>query len=191
MKFADFLIKIQGIKQRGFLPTHRKGPTGIGKTLEDLLGITENNIAGPDFSIYELKTGRKDSGSMLTLFTKSPEPIGANNQLLEKCGYAQRKVPKNYRQITLNGKNKVYAEIPLEEKELHSTVDAIKPNAQNLVLKITDNRLTIWNDKNVEAFYEHETLKAVLLCTILERYSASSQNHSDQRNVKGSRLMMD
>jgi hypothetical protein len=93
MELTDFLLKIQEIKKRGFEPTHRKGPTGIGKTLEDLLGITENNIAGPDFSIYELKTGRKDSSSMLTLFTKAPEPKGANNRLLEKCGYAQRKIP--------------------------------------------------------------------------------------------------
>ena len=159
MNFADFLLKIEKIKQRGFESSHRKGPTGIGKTLEDLLGITENNIAGPDFSTYELKAGRKDSASMLTLFTKSPEPKGANNRLLEKCGYAQRKVPRDYRQLTLNGKKKVYAEIPIEEKELHSTVDAIKPNSQNLVLKIKGNRLYIWNDKGVEAYYENETLK--------------------------------
>jgi len=31
----------------GFIKTHRTGYTGIGKTLEDLLGIIENNISGP------------------------------------------------------------------------------------------------------------------------------------------------
>ena len=45
----------------GFVESHREGDTGIGKTLEDLLGITENNIAGPDFATYELKSARKDS----------------------------------------------------------------------------------------------------------------------------------
>ena len=31
--------------------THRKSDTGIGKTLEDLLGIKENNIASPNFRV--------------------------------------------------------------------------------------------------------------------------------------------
>ncbi len=63
----------------GWIKTHRSGNTGIGKTLEDLLGITENNIQGPDFGSYELKSGRINSNSMLTLMTKSPEPRGINS----------------------------------------------------------------------------------------------------------------
>lgn len=75
MEYADFLQKkIEQIKKMGYVESHRAGPTRIGKTLEDLLGITENNIAGPDFSIYELKAMRKDSVSVLTLFTKAPMP---------------------------------------------------------------------------------------------------------------------
>ena len=60
MNYSEFLAKITKIKSMGYVPSHRKGPTGIGKTLEDLLGITENNIPGPDFSNYELKSGRKN-----------------------------------------------------------------------------------------------------------------------------------
>jgi len=75
----------------GFVKTHRTGDMGIGKTLEDLLEIAENNIAGPNFSNYELKTSRRDSVSMLTLFTKAPMPKGANAKLLEVFGYRQRK----------------------------------------------------------------------------------------------------
>ena len=56
----------------GWIKTHRSGPTGIGKTLEDLLGIVENNIDGPDFGDYELKSCRLNSNSMLTIFTKTP-----------------------------------------------------------------------------------------------------------------------
>jgi hypothetical protein len=36
--------------------THRAGSTGIGKTLEDLLGIEENNVPGPDAVGVELQT---------------------------------------------------------------------------------------------------------------------------------------
>lgn len=52
----DFIQEYKKIVAMGWIKTHRSGPTGIGKTLEDLLGITENNIDGPDFGDYELKS---------------------------------------------------------------------------------------------------------------------------------------
>jgi len=161
MKYADFLLRIKDIEQLGYVLSHRKGDTGIGKTLEDLLGITENNIAGPDFATYELKTGRKGSVSMLTLFTKAPEPRGANKKLLEVFGYVQRKVPREHKQLTLTGEGVDESKIPIEEKELHVTVDAIKPNSVGLKLEIKNDRLYIGNDQDVEAYYDNDTLKKV------------------------------
>lgn len=159
MEYADFLRKIKQIKQMGYVESHRIGPTGIGKTLEDLLGITENNIAGPDFETYELKSARKDSVSMLTLFTKAPMPRGANKKLLEVFGYMQRKIPRDYRQLSLTEEEIDESKIPIEDKELHTTVDAIKPNSVGLKLEIKDNRLYIGNDQGVEAYYDNNTLK--------------------------------
>jgi len=91
----EFIERMKVIKAKGYVRTHRKGPTGIGKTLEDLLGIKENNIHRPDFGIYELKASRKmlsgiATQSMITLFTKSPEPKKANTYLLNKYGYVTR-----------------------------------------------------------------------------------------------------
>ncbi len=83
----DFKRRFEEIKQMGWVTTHRSGNTGIGKTLEDLLGIPENNIQQPDFGIYELKSGRSNRNSMLTLVTKSPDPEKANSNLLNKFGY--------------------------------------------------------------------------------------------------------
>ncbi len=57
------------IKEQGWIKSHRKGPTGIGHTLEQLLGFTENNIALPDLGNIELKAHRIGSSSMITLFT--------------------------------------------------------------------------------------------------------------------------
>lgn len=159
MKYPEFVRKIQQIKQMGYVQSHRSGPTGIGKTLEDLLGITENNIAGPDFSIFELKTGRKVSQSMLTLFTKAPMPNGANRDLLEAFGYLQRKRPRDHKQLSLTGEEIDDSNIPLQEKELHSTVDANKPNSQGLKLEIKGDRLYIGNSKGVEAYYDNNTLR--------------------------------
>ena len=54
----DFIREYKGICEKGWIRTHRSGPTGIGKTLEDLLGIPENNLDEPDFGEYELKSCR-------------------------------------------------------------------------------------------------------------------------------------
>ena len=83
----DFIAAYGQIKARGWIRTHRSGPTGIGKTLEDLLGIVENNVGEPDFGTYELKSARLHSSSMLTLFTLAPQPPKANGVLLRKYGY--------------------------------------------------------------------------------------------------------
>ena len=88
MKTYNELIEgLKELKEKGFVKTHRSGDTGIGKTLEDLLGIEENNIQGPDGKDTELKAARKNSASMLTLFTKSPLPRGINSQLRAEYGY--------------------------------------------------------------------------------------------------------
>lgn len=84
----DFIREFTLIKEMGWIQTHRSGPTGVGKTLEDLLGIPENNLDQPDFGDYELKSCRIDSQSMLTMFTRAPQPARANTYLREKYGYA-------------------------------------------------------------------------------------------------------
>lgn len=101
----DFIREYRKIKEMGWIRTHRAGPTGVGKTLEDLLGIEENNHDAPDFGEYELKSCRVNSQSMLTMFTKTPQPPKANTYLRLKYGYS----------------SSVYDN---EEKVLHSTLTA-------------------------------------------------------------------
>ena len=82
-RFEEIVARLKELKAQGYVKTHRSGPTGIGKTLEDLLGIQENNIPGPDIGEeIELKSARKSVGSMVTLFTKSPLPKKVNSKLL-------------------------------------------------------------------------------------------------------------
>lgn len=92
--FEEFVSKLRDIKQMGYIETHRAGNTGIGKTLEDRLGIEENNIPGPDAAGVELKSTRKDSNNLTTLFTKEP-PRGQrrlwNQDLVRELGYVDSK----------------------------------------------------------------------------------------------------
>ncbi len=91
--YSELLERLKELKKEGYIQTKRAGDTGIGKTLEDLLGIDENNIAGPDGEDTELKAARKNSASMLTLFTKSPLPRGINSKLRAEYGYPDENHP--------------------------------------------------------------------------------------------------
>lgn len=69
MTLEEFKNKFTEIKDRGFIPTTRRGPTGVGHTLETHLGIFENNIAHPDIEGAELKAHRIKGNNLITLFT--------------------------------------------------------------------------------------------------------------------------
>ncbi|MCH3923438.1 MAG: MvaI/BcnI family restriction endonuclease [Bacteroidales bacterium] len=81
--------KFNEIKKRGFIETQRKNNEsgGIGNTLEDLLGIKENNLNEADFKGIEIKSHRYLNSSVISLFTVAPsQPKSANAILREKYG---------------------------------------------------------------------------------------------------------
>jgi hypothetical protein len=69
MTLQEFSRRFRKIRKMGFVRSTRRGPTGIGHTLETLLGISENNIASPDLRQIELKAHRSGSNNLITLFT--------------------------------------------------------------------------------------------------------------------------
>ncbi len=69
MTIEEFVEAFKLLKQKGWIKSERRGPTGIGFTLEKQLGLSENNIALPDLGEVELKAHRINSPSMITLFT--------------------------------------------------------------------------------------------------------------------------
>jgi hypothetical protein len=158
--------KLNKIKAAGFVKTHRAHDTGIGKTLEDLLGIKENNIQLPDVGDIELKTKRKDTGSMLTIATKSPQPRGINKVLFLEYKYPDKEGHMN----------------------LHSTVYGSRENPQFFKIYFEDSKLILKNKKNIEAYWPisvfDDVLKAksdkillVLAETKGERKTANEEFH--------------
>ena len=69
MELDEFIQRFSVLKRRGYLKSLRRGPTGIGKTLETYLGIEENNLYLPDLGQIELKAHRDDATNLITLFT--------------------------------------------------------------------------------------------------------------------------
>lgn len=101
----DSLIKkLKEIAAQGWIPTARHGNHGgVGNTLEDLLGIKENNLPIPNAAEWELKTQRVNTrskvGSLCTLFHVEPSPraIGfVPKVLLPKYGWAHKEAGKKY-----------------------------------------------------------------------------------------------
>ncbi len=63
------------IASQGWLPSRRAGNAGaVGNTLEDLLGIEENNLPIPNAAEWELKAQRSNTTSLTTLFHVEPSP---------------------------------------------------------------------------------------------------------------------
>lgn len=137
MNLNALIEKLEEIKNQGFIKTHRAGNTGIGKTLEDLLGIQENNIPLHDISnVAELKAYRKDATSMLTLFTLEPLPKGGNRDrfLLDNFGYSKRDNQRS--------------------KELHSTLSCKRYNNQELKLSVEKNKIRVQGkDKEMNIYW--------------------------------------
>lgn len=144
-EYGELVSKLKGIKNYGYVRTHRAGDTGIGKTLEDLLGIEENNIPGPNGRMIELKSARKTAASMLTLFTKSPLPKKANSILLERYGYPSRRGN--------------------QRKELHTTVNAKAYNTLKgkigFKIEIKEDHIDLVSEsKEVLGYWDKQTLAA-------------------------------
>lgn len=143
MTLAELKKKLKVIKELGFVKSHRVGDTGIGKTLEDLLEIKENNIPLLDIGeVAELKAYRKSALSMLTLFTLEPLPKGGDRDrtLLDNFGYSRR---QNER-----------------PKELHSTLSNKRFNNQGLKLKVEKDKVrVVGRGRRLNIFWPMEDLE--------------------------------
>lgn len=78
------------IQKKGWikLTAHRQDKDGgLGNTLEDLLGVPENNIPLADYGEFELKTHRSESNSLISLFRFEPKPGRVIPYLVENYGW--------------------------------------------------------------------------------------------------------
>lgn len=112
----QLIEKLRKIKNLGWIKNARRGNVGgIGNTLEDLLGIEENNLPIPNAAEWELKTQRINTTSLTTLFHMEPSPRALKfvpQILLPKYGWIHEeagiKYPINemsFRQ-TISGKSR-------------------------------------------------------------------------------------
>ena len=71
----ELIKKFKELAAMGWVENGRFGNHGgIGNTLEDFLGIAENNLPIPNAAEWELKAQRLNSTSLTTLFHIEPSP---------------------------------------------------------------------------------------------------------------------
>ena len=119
---GELVDKLHDLQQRGYVASLRKGNTGIGYTLESLLGINENNLKLPDLGSIELKSQRNGVSNRVTMFTFNR---GAwklkQRQLIETYGYTDTE-----------GRPSLYCTV------------SIRPNNQGLFLKVKQSGIRLY-----------------------------------------------
>ena len=126
MDIDELKEKLSALKQRGYVVSMRRGSTGIGHTLESLLGVKENNLQTPDLGEIELKAKRSGTTSLITLFTFNRGAWKVRQaEVVEKYGYSDT-----------NGRLSLYG-----------TTNSI-PNNQGLYTKIEDEHVRLYHVDN-------------------------------------------
>jgi hypothetical protein len=71
----SLIAALQEIRAKGWIATQRSNNDGgIGNTLEELLGLEENNLPLPNAAEWELKAQKLKTTSLITLFHLEPSP---------------------------------------------------------------------------------------------------------------------
>lgn len=116
---SDELLGLIKDRMTDWMPAEILADTGIGRTVESILGIEMNASKEPDFKGIELKSHREASRVRNTLFTQTPEwsmsRLKSSKAIVEEYGY----IPEGY-----------------SHKSLHVTLTANRPNQQGLGLSI-------------------------------------------------------
>ncbi|GMQ82688.1 MAG: hypothetical protein BMS9Abin05_2146 [Rhodothermia bacterium] len=129
--------KIRQVAQLGWVDSRRPGNDGsVGNTLEDLLGIPENNLPIPNAAEWELKAQRTDTSSLITLMHMEPSPRAARivpSLLLPNYGWPHKEAGRKY---------------PQSEKSFRQTITAGKFTPTGFTIKV--NR----HDRRVETHFD-------------------------------------
>jgi len=113
------------IRDQGWIPTRRRNNDGgVGNTLEDLLGIEENNLPIPNAAEWELKAQKKDTTSLITLFHMEPSPRAYRFVpaiLLPEFGWEHQEAGRRY---------------PKGEKSFRQTINASGFSNRGFIAKV-------------------------------------------------------
>jgi len=128
---------LKEIRNKGWIPTGRKNNDGgVGNTLEDLLGIEENNLPLPNAAEWELKAQKKNTTSLVTLFHMEPSPRAFKfipTVLLPEFGWEHQEAGGKY---------------PDTEKSFRQTICASGYSNRGFTIKVNKDEQKVFVDFN-------------------------------------------
>ena len=106
--------KFKEIERMGWIENARFGNHGgIGNTLEDLLGIEENNLPIPNAAEWELKAQKKNTSALTTLFHSEPAPRAikfVSSILLPKYGWKHKEAGRKYPETEMSFRQTIHGQ---------------------------------------------------------------------------------
>ena len=136
---------INELREKGWIKIedHRKDRDGgLGNTLEDLLNIQENNEPIADLGEFELKTHRKKSGSLISIFRMEPGPNDRDSilpYLIENYGWPISK-----------------PQYPNDEKSLRVDMDAKSYSKRGFIINVNSEL------KRFEIHFDHTKVPSTI-----------------------------
>lgn len=110
----ELIQELIKIKKTGWIKNARHGNAGgVGNTLEDLLGIQENNLPIPNAAEWELKCQRLNTSSLTTLFHMEPSPRALRfvpQILLPKYGWAHQEAGTTYQDTEMSFRQTIHGQ---------------------------------------------------------------------------------
>jgi len=144
----SLISALKEIRNQGWIANARSGNVGgIGNTLEDLLGIEENNLPIPNAAEWELKCQRKNTTSLTTLFHMEPSPraLGFVPQIfLPKYGWPHKEAGTKYPETEMSFRQTIHG---LSRSDRGFKVITDKENKKILISfdsKLVDARHDLW-----------------------------------------------
>lgn len=105
----ELLNKLKIISKKGFVKSEVNSDTGIGRTIESLLGIEMNSSKAPDYKGIELKSFRDKRNNRKGLFGKTPNwnlsKFKSRVQILDTFGYWESGIFRLYNTMRGTGRN--------------------------------------------------------------------------------------
>ncbi|AFL85233.1 hypothetical protein Belba_2689 [Belliella baltica DSM 15883] len=117
----ELLNKLKLIANSGFVKSVVNSDTGIGRTIELLLGIEMNSSKSPDYKGIELKSFRDSRNNRKGLFGKTPDwklsKFKSRVEILDAFGYWEKGVFRLYNTIRGTGRNAQGLILKIEDKK--------------------------------------------------------------------------
>ncbi|SIQ01160.1 MvaI/BcnI family restriction endonuclease [Maribacter ulvicola] len=153
----ELLNKLKVISKKGFVKSEVNSDTGIGRTIESLLGIEMNSSKLPDYKGIELKSFRDARNNRKGLFGKTPNwnlsKFKSRVEILDTFGYWEEGIFRLYNTMRGTGRNAQGLILRIEDKKDWLVENSDRPEIGNfLVWELEILRKTLLK-KHKETFW--------------------------------------